>query len=62
MAWEKVRILLVESFKCRGLIEYIAYVYVPETSELCSQSNYMCNSDGFGTSVDRGSFSFVTAQ
>lgn len=38
------------------------YAYLPETDFLCSNSNFMCNQDGFGTSMDRGSFSFVTSQ
>lgn len=38
-----------------------AYAYIPSSGQkaLCKDSNVLCNSDGFGTSIDRGSFSFV---
>ncbi|KAG8883026.1 hypothetical protein FRB98_003349 [Tulasnella sp. 332] len=36
-----------------------AYAYIPETNNLCSESNIICNSDGFGTSISRGIFSFT---
>ena len=45
-----------------SLLGCSVYVYIPETNEMCSMSNFMCNSDGFGTSIDRGSFSFVAGQ
>ncbi|KAF7792392.1 hypothetical protein EIP86_003429 [Pleurotus ostreatoroseus] len=38
------------------------YAYIPETDQMCSQSNFMCNDDGFGTSIDRGAFGFLTGQ
>ncbi|KAI0699243.1 hypothetical protein BC835DRAFT_1268052 [Cytidiella melzeri] len=38
------------------------YAYLPETNQLCSQANFLCNDDGFGTSIDRGAFSFLTGQ
>lgn len=39
-----------------------AYAYIPSSSSqktLCKSSDVICNSDGFGTSLDRGAFSFV---
>ncbi|KAF8313480.1 hypothetical protein DL93DRAFT_2081211, partial [Clavulina sp. PMI_390] len=36
-----------------------AYAYLQGPSDLCSEKDVICNSDGFGTSIDRGSFSFV---
>lgn len=38
------------------------YAYIPDSNRLCSgdPSEFLCNSDGFGTSIDRGSFSFTT--
>ncbi|KAI0081218.1 hypothetical protein K474DRAFT_1656689 [Panus rudis PR-1116 ss-1] len=39
------------------------YAYLPSSnSGLCSNKDFKCNSDGFGTSIDRGSFSFVPGQ
>ncbi|KAL4254990.1 hypothetical protein ABKN59_003937 [Abortiporus biennis] len=38
------------------------YAYIPSSSSLCKDSNVLCNQDGFGTSIDRGSFSFVPGQ
>ncbi|KAI0092951.1 hypothetical protein BDY19DRAFT_868549, partial [Irpex rosettiformis] len=38
------------------------YAYVPESNQLCSQNNFSCNEDGFGTSIDRGNFAFTTGQ
>ncbi|TCD71233.1 hypothetical protein EIP91_011711 [Steccherinum ochraceum] len=40
------------------------YGYFPndESSSICSQNQVICNSDGFGTSLDRGSFQFTPAQ
>ncbi|KAJ3528338.1 hypothetical protein NM688_g8012 [Phlebia brevispora] len=38
------------------------YAYIPETDQMCSQSSFMCNSDGYGTSIDRGAYSFVAGQ
>lgn len=40
----------------------VVYAYVPETDQLCSQNSFMCNSDGFGTSMNRGAFTFLTGQ
>jgi len=37
-----------------------AYAYIPTTSGLCSSSGALCNQDGYGTSLDRGSYSFVS--
>lgn len=38
------------------------YAYIPTPNNICSNSDFRCNSDGFGTSIDRGSFSFVPGQ
>jgi len=41
------------------------YAYLPENNAndaLCSSNHFLCNQDGFGTSIDRGSFSFVTGK
>ncbi|KAI0344842.1 hypothetical protein BDW22DRAFT_1412531 [Trametopsis cervina] len=35
------------------------YAYLPETNQLCSQSGFKCNDDGFGTSIGRGDFTFT---
>lgn len=34
------------------------YTYVVESKKFCDSSNVMCNDDGYGTSIDRGVFSF----
>jgi len=38
------------------------YAYIPTGKDLCDQSNVMCNSDAYGTSLARGSFSYQTGQ
>ncbi|KZT08317.1 polysaccharide lyase family 14 protein, partial [Laetiporus sulphureus 93-53] len=38
------------------------YAYFLESKDLCADSNFLCNSDGYGTSVDRGSFGFAVGQ
>jgi hypothetical protein len=38
------------------------YAYIPTGKDLCGQSNVMCNSDAYGTSLARGSFSYQTGQ
>ncbi|RPD63792.1 hypothetical protein L227DRAFT_572234 [Lentinus tigrinus ALCF2SS1-6] len=38
------------------------YAYIPTPNDICSNSDFRCNSDGFGTSIDRGSFAFVTGR
>ncbi|KAI0743892.1 hypothetical protein C8Q80DRAFT_1106692 [Daedaleopsis nitida] len=38
------------------------YAYIPTPNNICSNSNFRCNSDGFGTSIDRNSFAFVPGQ
>ena len=38
------------------------YAYIPTPNNICSDSDFICNSDGFGTSIDRGSFSFLTGK
>ncbi|KAI0769617.1 hypothetical protein BD413DRAFT_604760 [Trametes elegans] len=38
------------------------YAYVPTPNDICSNKDFKCNSDGFGTSIDRGSFSFAAGQ
>ncbi|CDO69248.1 Polysaccharide Lyase Family 14 protein [Trametes cinnabarina] len=38
------------------------YAYIPTPNNMCSNSNFKCNDDGFGTSIDRGSFSFAAGQ
>lgn len=40
----------------------LVYAYIPTPNNICSNSDFRCNSDGFGTSIDRGSFSFVPGQ
>jgi len=40
----------------------IVYAYIPTGKDLCDQSNVMCNSDAYGTSLARGSFSYQTGQ
>ncbi|KAF9520314.1 polysaccharide lyase family 14 protein [Hydnum rufescens UP504] len=37
-----------------------AYAYMPAPFSLCSRSNVLCNQEGYGTSLSRGSFSFVS--
>lgn len=36
-----------------------AYAYVQGNDALCKQSDVICNDSGYGTSIDRGVFSFV---
>ncbi|KAH9851331.1 hypothetical protein C2E23DRAFT_830340 [Lenzites betulinus] len=38
------------------------YAYIPTPNDICSNSDFTCNDDGFGTSIDRGSFSFATGK
>ncbi|KAI0356288.1 hypothetical protein OH77DRAFT_1377728, partial [Trametes cingulata] len=38
------------------------YAYVPTPNNICSNKDFQCNSDGFGTSIKRGAFSFVAGQ
>ncbi|KAL7281210.1 hypothetical protein PYCCODRAFT_1408249 [Trametes coccinea BRFM310] len=38
------------------------YAYMPTPNNICSDSHFKCNDDGFGTSIDRGTFSFVAGQ
>ncbi|KAI0717184.1 hypothetical protein C8T65DRAFT_641647 [Cerioporus squamosus] len=38
------------------------YAYVPTPNDICSNKDFRCNSDGFGTSIDRGSFAFITGR
>ncbi|KAI0633273.1 hypothetical protein C8Q77DRAFT_1114063 [Trametes polyzona] len=38
------------------------YAYIPTPNDICSNNHIKCNSDGFGTSIDRNSFSFVAGQ
>lgn len=40
----------------------VVYAYIPTPNDVCSNSHFKCNSDGFGTSIDRSSFSFVAGQ
>ena len=39
---------------------FLAYAYIPSSSALCASSGALCNQDGYGTSLDRGSYSFVS--
>jgi hypothetical protein len=39
---------------------FLAYAYIPTGGNFCSKSGVLCNQDGYGTSLDRGSFSFVS--
>ncbi|KAJ7218056.1 polysaccharide lyase family 14 protein [Mycena pura] len=39
-----------------------AYTYTPTTNNICSDKNVICNSDDFGTSLSRGSFTFLSGQ
>ena len=59
----------VENRRCRrGYVPFrwanlmIVYAYIPTGKDLCDQSNVMCNSDAYGTSLARGSFSYQTGQ
>ncbi|CAL1707560.1 unnamed protein product [Somion occarium] len=38
------------------------YTYIPTPNDICDNSDFHCNSDGFGTSIKRGAFSFVPGQ
>ncbi|KAH9949540.1 polysaccharide lyase family 14 protein [Amylocystis lapponica] len=38
------------------------YAYFLEPNGLCADSDFTCNSDQFGTSIDRGAFSFVSGE
>jgi hypothetical protein len=40
---------------------FIVYAYIPTPNGLCDDSSIHCNDD-YGTSVDRGSFSFISGQ
>jgi hypothetical protein len=40
----------------------LVYAYIPNNDNLCTNDNFLCNQDGFGTSIDRGSFSFAAGQ
>lgn len=40
----------------------VVYAYIPTPNDVCSNTHFKCNSDGFGTSIDRSSFSFVAGQ
>ncbi|KAG9024223.1 hypothetical protein FRB95_011937 [Tulasnella sp. JGI-2019a] len=39
-----------------------AYAYIPEANNLCSESNIICNDDGFGVSISRAVFSFTPTE
>ncbi|KAF7288658.1 hypothetical protein HMN09_01371700 [Mycena chlorophos] len=39
-----------------------AYTYTPLPDSFCSDNDVICNSDGFGTSLDRGSFTFESGK
>ncbi|OSX61757.1 polysaccharide lyase family 14 protein, partial [Postia placenta MAD-698-R-SB12] len=43
-----------------GAGEVYSYFLTPD--KLCDNKNFECHSDGYGTSIDRGSFSFVAGQ
>ncbi|KAI0362935.1 hypothetical protein BV20DRAFT_976104 [Pilatotrama ljubarskyi] len=38
------------------------YAYIPTPNDICSAKDFQCNSDGFGTSIRRGAFSFAAGQ
>lgn len=38
------------------------YAYFLEPQNLCTNSNFRCNSEDYGTSIDRGSFTFQAGQ
>ncbi|GJE94465.1 polysaccharide lyase family 14 protein [Phanerochaete sordida] len=38
------------------------YAYLLENNSLCSDKSVLCNQDGFGTSINRGSFSYAAGQ
>ncbi|OCH85804.1 hypothetical protein OBBRIDRAFT_739230 [Obba rivulosa] len=38
------------------------YAYILNPNNECSNKDFICNSDGFGTSIDRGSFGFLLGQ
>jgi len=50
----------VPTFLCMGRELMIVYAYIPTGKDLCDQSTVMCNSDAYGTSLARGSFSYQT--
>ena len=37
-----------------------AYAYIPTPNDICKQKYVLCNEDGFGTSLGRGTFSFAS--
>ncbi|KAG8950010.1 hypothetical protein FRC04_008089 [Tulasnella sp. 424] len=39
-----------------------AYAYIPTPNGLCNNNGVRCNSDGFGVSIDRATFSFTPGQ
>ncbi|KIO34226.1 hypothetical protein M407DRAFT_240797 [Tulasnella calospora MUT 4182] len=39
-----------------------AYAYIPTPNGICNNSGVRCNSDGFGVSIDRATFSFTPGQ
>jgi len=47
-------------WRTSGAGEVYAYILNPENE--CSDADFICNSDGFGTSIDRGSFGFLPGQ
>lgn len=40
----------------------LAYAYIPTPNGLCNNNGVRCNSDGFGVSIDRATFSFTPGQ
>jgi hypothetical protein len=49
-------------FIARSIGLMTVYAYIPTGKDLCDQSNVMCNSDAYGTSLARGSFSYQTGK
>ncbi|KAG9021939.1 hypothetical protein FS837_006853 [Tulasnella sp. UAMH 9824] len=39
-----------------------AYAYIPTPNGVCNDAGVRCNSDGFGVSIDRATFSFTPGQ
>lgn len=60
MRQEKVRSVSRPGLRFAHAI--LVYAYIPASDDLCTASDILCNQDGYGTSFDRGSFSFAAGQ
>lgn len=60
---EQVKVRAESSLQFQDIpAKHSVYAYIPTSSSLCDQSNVMCNSDDYGTSLARGSFSYQTGR